>query len=60
MFCFAIGRPSDMQPLVEAYKSAIGDATPVGDYANDNIMGVTDMLCMEDRRKAFEVASAMA
>jgi alkanesulfonate monooxygenase SsuD/methylene tetrahydromethanopterin reductase-like flavin-dependent oxidoreductase (luciferase family) len=48
-----------MQSLVEAYKSAIGSATPVGDYANDNIMGVTNMLCMEDRRKAFEVASAM-
>jgi alkanesulfonate monooxygenase SsuD/methylene tetrahydromethanopterin reductase-like flavin-dependent oxidoreductase (luciferase family) len=59
VFCFAIGRPTDMRPLVEAYKSAIGNATPVGDYANDNIMGVTNMLCMEDRSKAFEVASTM-
>ena len=30
VFCFAIGRPTDMQPLVEAYKSAIGNATPGG------------------------------
>jgi alkanesulfonate monooxygenase SsuD/methylene tetrahydromethanopterin reductase-like flavin-dependent oxidoreductase (luciferase family) len=59
VFCFAIGRPTDMKPLVDAYKSAIRSATPVGDYANDNIMGVTNMLCMEDQRKAFEVASAM-
>ena len=33
--------------------------TPVGDYVNDNIMGVTNMLCMEDRKKAFEVAANM-
>ena len=26
---------------------------------NDNIMGVTNMLCMEDRKKAFEVAANM-
>ena len=32
------------------------NATPVGDYVNDNIMGVTNMLCMEDRNKAFEIA----
>jgi alkanesulfonate monooxygenase SsuD/methylene tetrahydromethanopterin reductase-like flavin-dependent oxidoreductase (luciferase family) len=59
VFCFAIGRPSDMQPFVKAYKAAIRGATPVGDYVNDNIMGVTNMLCMEDRKKAFEVASNM-
>ena len=59
VFCFSIGRPKDMEPLLKAYKSAIVDATPVGDYVNDNIMGVTNMLCMEDRTKAFETASNM-
>jgi hypothetical protein len=59
VFCFAIGRPQDMQPFVAAYKTAIQGATPVGDYVNDNIMGVTNMLCMEDRAKAFETASNM-
>ena len=59
VFCFSIGRPQQMEPLVTAYKAAIRNATPVGDYVNDNIMGVTNMLCMEDRRKAFEVASNM-
>ncbi len=59
VFCFALGRPSDMTPFITNYKAAIGNATPVGDYANDNIMGVTNMLCMEDRKKAFEVAANM-
>ena len=59
VFCFSIGRPTDMEPLLQAYKAAIVDATPVGDYVNDNIMGVTNMLCMEDRRKAFETAANM-
>ena len=59
VFCFAIGRPKDMEPLLKAYKAAIVNATPVGDYVNDNIMGVTNMLCMEDRTKAFETAPNM-
>ena len=42
-----------------ATSAKIGNATPVGDYVNDNIMGVTNMLCMEDRKKAFEVAANM-
>jgi alkanesulfonate monooxygenase SsuD/methylene tetrahydromethanopterin reductase-like flavin-dependent oxidoreductase (luciferase family) len=58
-FCFSIGRPQQMAPLVANYKAAIGHATPVGDYVNDNIMGVTNMLCMEDRQKAFAVAATM-
>ncbi|WCO66163.1 LLM class flavin-dependent oxidoreductase [Iamia majanohamensis] len=58
-FCFALGKPSQMEPLLRSYKDAVGGATPVGDYVNDNIMGVTNMLCMEDRAKAFEVASDM-
>ena len=55
-FCFSTGSPDRLQVLVDNYKREIGNATPVGDYVNDNIMGVTNMLCMEDRKKAFEVA----
>jgi alkanesulfonate monooxygenase SsuD/methylene tetrahydromethanopterin reductase-like flavin-dependent oxidoreductase (luciferase family) len=58
-FCFSLGTPSRLSVLVENYKKAIVDATPVGDYVNDNIMGVTNMLCMEDRQEAFRVASDM-
>ena len=50
---------SQLSQLVQGYKDKIRHATPVGDYINDNIMGVTNMLCMEDRKKAFEVASNM-
>lgn len=58
-FCFSLGTPGKLSVLVENYKKAIVNATPVGDYVNNNIMGVTNMLCMEDRKKAFEVASDM-
>jgi alkanesulfonate monooxygenase SsuD/methylene tetrahydromethanopterin reductase-like flavin-dependent oxidoreductase (luciferase family) len=58
-FCFTTGAPARIAPLVQGYKDNIGNATPVGDYVNDNIMGVTNLLCMEDRKKAFEVASNM-
>ena len=58
-FCFSMGGPAQVAPLVANYKKAIGDATPVGDYVNDNIMGVTNMLCMEDRNAAFETAAHM-
>jgi alkanesulfonate monooxygenase SsuD/methylene tetrahydromethanopterin reductase-like flavin-dependent oxidoreductase (luciferase family) len=58
-FCFSMGGPAQVAPLVANYKNAIGDATPVGDYVNDNIMGVTNMLCMEDRDQAFATAADM-
>ncbi|MEO7571215.1 MAG: LLM class flavin-dependent oxidoreductase [Acidimicrobiales bacterium] len=58
-FCFTTGAPSQLTKLVSGYKDKIRHATPVGQYVNDNIMGVTNMLCMEDRKKAFEVASNM-
>lgn len=58
-FCFSLGTPSKLQVLVDNYKAAIQHATPVGEYVNNNIMGVTNMLCMEDRQEAFRVASDM-
>ena len=58
-FCFSLGTPSKLQVLVDNYKAAITNATPVGDYVNDNIMGVTNMVCMEDRDEAFRVAADM-
>jgi alkanesulfonate monooxygenase SsuD/methylene tetrahydromethanopterin reductase-like flavin-dependent oxidoreductase (luciferase family) len=58
-FCFSLGTPAKLSVLVENYKKAIVGATPVGQYANNNIMGVTNMVCTEDRKEAFEVASTM-
>jgi len=58
-FCFSLGKAAGMQKLVDNYKAAVSNATPVGWYTNDNIMGVTNMICMEDRTKAFETAANM-
>ena len=55
-FCFTHGTPSKIEPLIRAYKDAVANATPVGDYVNDNIMVVTNMICMENREEAFEKA----
>jgi alkanesulfonate monooxygenase SsuD/methylene tetrahydromethanopterin reductase-like flavin-dependent oxidoreductase (luciferase family) len=58
-FCFTTGSPEVLEPLIKAYKDAVANATPVGDYVNDNILCVTTFLCMEDRNEAFRVASDM-
>ncbi|CAN5643565.1 LLM class flavin-dependent oxidoreductase [soil metagenome] len=58
-FCFSTGSPKSLEPLVRQYKDNIASATPVGDYVNDNIMGVTNLVCMEDRDEAFRTAAAM-
>jgi alkanesulfonate monooxygenase SsuD/methylene tetrahydromethanopterin reductase-like flavin-dependent oxidoreductase (luciferase family) len=58
-FCFTTGDPSVLAPLIKAYKDAVANATPVGDYVNDNILCVSPFLCMEDREEAFRVASDM-
>lgn len=55
-FCFTQGSPARIEPLIRSYKDAVADAEPVGDYVNDNIMAVTNMICMEDREAAFERA----
>ncbi len=57
-FCFTHGTPDKIAPLIKSYKDAIADATPVGDYVNDNLMVVTNMVCMENREDAFEAAVA--
>ncbi|CAN5774296.1 LLM class flavin-dependent oxidoreductase [soil metagenome] len=58
-FCFTTGAPAQIEPLVRQYKDSVGDADPVGDYVNNNVMGVTNMLCMEDREQAFATAADM-
>src|SRR6266581_779037 len=58
-FCFTTGDPTMLAPLIKAYKDAVANATPVGDYVNDNILCVSPFLCMEDRNEAFRVASDM-
>src|SRR5436305_86992 len=56
-FCFTTGDPRSLEPLIKAYKAAVANATPVGDYVNDNILCVTSGLCLEDREEAFDIAT---
>ena len=48
-----------MAPVVEAYKKAIGEAEPIGDYVNDNVMITNSVVCLEDGQKARETAAGM-
>ena len=48
-----------MKPMVDAYKAAIGDAQPVGEYVNDNVMITNTVVCLEDGKKAREMACEM-
>jgi alkanesulfonate monooxygenase SsuD/methylene tetrahydromethanopterin reductase-like flavin-dependent oxidoreductase (luciferase family) len=57
--CFSLGSPKDFAPLIRTYKDAVRHAEPVGAYVNDNVACVTAMLCMEDGRKARDVATRM-
>jgi alkanesulfonate monooxygenase SsuD/methylene tetrahydromethanopterin reductase-like flavin-dependent oxidoreductase (luciferase family) len=47
-----------MEPNVKAYKDAIVDAEPIGDYVNDNVMITSSVVCLEDGRRAREVAAS--
>ena len=53
---FNIGSVWDLEPLIKTYKDNIGNAKPVGDYVNDNVMITAGMVCLEDGRKAREAA----
>lgn len=57
--CFSLGSPRDFAPLIEVYKKNIRHAEPVGGYVNDNVACVTALVCLEDRRRAREVALTM-
>jgi alkanesulfonate monooxygenase SsuD/methylene tetrahydromethanopterin reductase-like flavin-dependent oxidoreductase (luciferase family) len=56
---FNVAAIKDMAPMVEAYKKAVGQAEPVGDYVNDNVMITNGLVCLEDGRKARELATRM-
>jgi alkanesulfonate monooxygenase SsuD/methylene tetrahydromethanopterin reductase-like flavin-dependent oxidoreductase (luciferase family) len=56
---FNVASVKDMEPMVRAYKDAIGEAEPVGEYVNDNVMITNGVVCLEDGRKAREVACRM-
>jgi alkanesulfonate monooxygenase SsuD/methylene tetrahydromethanopterin reductase-like flavin-dependent oxidoreductase (luciferase family) len=53
---FTVGAVQEMGPPVAAYKNAIGDATPVGQFVNDNVMVTTAVVCAESTREARDIA----
>jgi alkanesulfonate monooxygenase SsuD/methylene tetrahydromethanopterin reductase-like flavin-dependent oxidoreductase (luciferase family) len=48
-----------MTGRIESYKKAVGEAEPLGDWVNDNVMITNSVICMEDGRRAREVAANM-
>jgi alkanesulfonate monooxygenase SsuD/methylene tetrahydromethanopterin reductase-like flavin-dependent oxidoreductase (luciferase family) len=57
VLCFSTAGPKVIAPLIEKYKKEIQNCEPVGDYVNNNVMVTTQMLCLEDGRRAREIAS---
>ncbi|MBD0738443.1 LLM class flavin-dependent oxidoreductase [Streptomyces sp. CBMA29] len=53
---FSVQKVSDMEWVVESYKSAIGEAEPVGDFVNDNVMVTSTAICAETTEKARQIA----
>jgi alkanesulfonate monooxygenase SsuD/methylene tetrahydromethanopterin reductase-like flavin-dependent oxidoreductase (luciferase family) len=56
---FNVAAVRDMEPMVKSYKDNIDRAEPVGAYVNDNVMITNGLVCLEDGRKAREVACQM-
>ncbi|WP_058046745.1 LLM class flavin-dependent oxidoreductase [Streptomyces roseifaciens] len=55
---FSVQKVSDMEWVVDSYKTAIADAEPVGAYVNDNVMVTSTAICAETHAKAVEIAAA--
>jgi len=60
VLCFTMGAPDSLARLIETYKKQIEHAEPVGAYVNNNVMVTSQMLCLEDGRKARDIACNMA
>src|SRR3984893_13941560 len=56
---FNVASINEMEPMVRAYKNAIGSAEPVGEYVNDNVMITNGLVCLEDGRKARDLVCHM-
>ncbi|MDT9692630.1 LLM class flavin-dependent oxidoreductase [Streptomyces sp. P9(2023)] len=53
---FSVQKVSDMEWVVESYKTAIKEAVAVGDFVNDNVMVTSTAICAETHEKAVEIA----
>ncbi|MER7519380.1 LLM class flavin-dependent oxidoreductase [Streptomyces sp. NPDC126499] len=53
---FSVQKVSDMEWVVDSYKTAIKEAKAVGDFVNDNVMVTSTAICAETHDKAVEIA----
>jgi alkanesulfonate monooxygenase SsuD/methylene tetrahydromethanopterin reductase-like flavin-dependent oxidoreductase (luciferase family) len=56
---FNFSAAKQMEPMVRAYKNAIGEAEPIGDFVNDNVMITNSVVCLSDGDRARKVAADM-
>jgi alkanesulfonate monooxygenase SsuD/methylene tetrahydromethanopterin reductase-like flavin-dependent oxidoreductase (luciferase family) len=56
---FNVAAVRDMEPMVRAYKDHVHEAEPVGEYVNDNVMITNGLVCLEDGKRARQVACQM-
>ncbi len=60
VLCFTLGDIEVLKPSIEAYRNAIADCEPVGDYVNDNIMVTSQLLCLEDGERVRQIAPTLS
>jgi alkanesulfonate monooxygenase SsuD/methylene tetrahydromethanopterin reductase-like flavin-dependent oxidoreductase (luciferase family) len=53
---FSVQKVSDMEWVVDSYKTAVKEAEAIGDFVNDNVMVTSTAICAETHRKAVEIA----
>ena len=53
---FTVAAIPEMEPLVRSYKDAVSEATPVGQFVNDNVMITSGMICAPTAKEAREIA----
>lgn len=53
---FSVQKVSDMEWVLEQYKTAIRDAKAIGAFVNDNVMVTSTAICAETHDKAVEIA----
>ncbi len=54
---FSVQKVSDMEWVLEQYKTAITEAEPVGDYVNDNVMVTSTAICAPTHEEAVHIAA---
>ncbi|MDA5286798.1 LLM class flavin-dependent oxidoreductase [Streptomyces sp. Isolate_45] len=53
---FSVQKVSDMEWVLEQYKTAIQEAKAIGAFVNDNVMVTSTAICAETHDKAVEIA----